>query len=190
MRHLEISSFEYLALFPNYVNTLNLLAFHCLTFLKLQNVLSLFLLFSAVIYFFEIKMLISQDKLQKMVWGIKTNLVFFSGNKLFNKQCHLGTFKICPLFLGYWGGWNQPTGLSALFLGKVFRNTNSPCIQLLSFAWGNVGLQRLRDFFTSVHFLLGISFSVAPEHTEHIQDCMALCIWLLWQFSTEITLTL
>lgn len=139
MWHLEIWSFWYLVLFPHYVNTLNLLAFHCWTFLKLTKVLSLFLLFSAVTYFFDIKILISQDKLQKMTWAIKTNLVFitgtlFIGNKVFNKQGRLGTCKNCPIFLGYWGSWSQPTGLSALFLETVFRNVNSQRIQLFSFS--------------------------------------------------------
>lgn len=60
------------------------------------KVSSLFFIFSDVAYFFDIKILISQGKLQEMGWGVKTNLAFmrtgmlFTGNIVFNKQRQFG----------------------------------------------------------------------------------------------------
>lgn len=67
MSHLEISGFYSLAFFPNYLNALDIQTFSCLTLLEVREGIQFISLFSDVTHFFDIKILISQDKPQELV---------------------------------------------------------------------------------------------------------------------------
>lgn len=180
MRCLEISSLYYLVFFPNFATLWTFKLSSVWLLRGWERVLSLFLIFSYVIYFFDIKILISQDKCQEMVWGMKTNLTFTRAGVLFNQTLSTNTVtleahRICPIFPGYGGSWKQHTyRFINLTLHKMIQKQLTPSSSTFSpFHWGNVGIGRSSDWFTSVNFWWMQYFPVAPERTfQHIPYCI------------------